>query len=165
MFTRRTLMIVVMVMMLSLSLSACKWSAERNPDGSWTITGSVTEAEAQKAIDEGLADPLIKNVRVDFQPGVLAVTADRTSPDGSRTDALRFKVMLSVVNGHLGAVISDVQASGTPVDPALVAVWNQRIADRLERAGERRERSTLESVSVTDSDLTMVWHAEGRKNQ
>ena len=164
MFSRRMMFMLVLVMGLSSILSACNWSATRNADGTWTVTANMDETDAQQAIDMALDDPLIKSVQVDFQAGIIAVTANRQSVDGSRTDVITFKVALSVVAGHLGAVVSDALTNGTPMDPAVVSVWNQRIANRLEKAGQRHPDSTLQTVTVTDSSLTMIWNAKNRRN-
>jgi hypothetical protein len=163
MFSRRMIVVLVLVMGLSSMLSACNWNATRNADGSWTVTANMDETDAQQAINMALDDPLIKSIQVDFQPGVIAVTADRQSVDGARTDVITFNVMLSVVDGHLGAVVSEAMTNGRPMEASVVSVWNQRIANRLENAGQRRPNSTLQSVTVTDSGLTMVWNAQGRK--
>jgi hypothetical protein len=160
MFSRRMIVVLVIVMGLSSLLSACNWNATRNADGSWTVTANMDETDAQQAINMALDDPLIKSVQVDFQPGVIAVTADRQSVDGKRTEVITFNVTLSVVDGHLGAVVSDAMTNGRPLE---ASVWNQRIANRLENAGQRRPNSTLQSVTVTASGLTMVWNAQGRK--
>ena len=162
MFTRRFMMLGLAVV-IGLTMSACNWNAQRNADGTWTVTATLTESDAQQAIDMALDDPLIKAVQVDFQTGYIAVSADRQSVDGSHTDRLTFRIDLSVVNAHLGLVISDVRLAGQPVDASLVSVWNQRIANRLERAGQRHPNNTLQSVTVTPDELTMVWHAQGRQ--
>jgi hypothetical protein len=163
-FSKRFVMLGLAVL-IGLTMSACNWNAQRNADGSWTVTATMTESDAQQAIDMALDDPLIKAVQVNFQNGYMAVSADRQSVDGSHTDKLTFRIDLSVVNGHLGLVVSDVRLAGQPVDSSLVSVWNQRIANRLERAGQRNPNSTLESVAVTPNDLTMVWHAQGRQGR
>lgn len=165
MLSKRLFLLPVIVMAASLLLGACDWSARRNDDGSWTVTGKVSQSEAQQTIDQALDDPLIKSLQADFQSGAIAVSADRQSVDGSRTQVLTFRAVLGVVNGHLGVTVTDAALDGVPVDAGLVAVWNERIATRLERAGRRDDGTTLESVSVTDDELTMVWHAEGRNNR
>lgn len=163
MFSRRMIVVLVVVMGLSLLLSACNWNATRNADGTWTVTANLDETDAQQAINMALDDPLIKSVQVDFQPGVIAVTADRQSVNGARMDVITFNVTLSVVDGHLGAVVSDAMTNGRPMEASAVSVWNQRIANRLENAGQRHPNSTLQSVTITDSGLTMIWNAQGRK--
>lgn len=164
MFTRRMLILAVLFSMLGLVLSACNWSATRNADGSWTVTANEDQNDAQQAINMALNDPLIKSVQVAFQPGYIAVTADRQSVDGQRTDVITFNVTLSVVSGHLGAVVSDAMTNGKPMDPAVVSVWNQRIANRLENSAQRHPNSTLQSVTVANGTLTLTWNVKGRRS-
>ena len=158
MFASHKIVMLALALLIGATMSACSFSLERNEDGTWTATGAISETETQQIIDDGLADPLISNVQLQFHDGYITVTADRSSVDGTRIDALSFRLDMMVVNGHLGVVISDVRLNGEPFDPGMVDVWNQRLANRLERAGQRNPNSTLQAVTITDNEVTMVWH-------
>lgn len=163
MFLTRRIVLLVMALFTTLSMAACTWTIERNEDGSWSVTGTITQAEVQDIIDDSLADPLISNLRTDFHPGYIDVTADRVNPDSGQVEPMSFRVTMFVVNDHLGVSVSDVVLAGQPINPTLVDTWNQRMATRLERAGQRNPNSKLLSVSITEDDLTMSWHVEGRR--
>jgi hypothetical protein len=164
MFSKRMISLVL-VAVIGATMSACSWNAERNADGSWTVTGRITETEMQGEITAALADPLIRDVQVDFEDGYILATAQRESLDGLRVEEMTFRVDLGIINGHLSIMISNVLLDGAPMEDAQVTVWNERLANRLENAGERHPNSTLESITLTQTDLTMVWRAEGRRGR
>ncbi|NDJ77071.1 MAG: hypothetical protein GYB65_12520 [Chloroflexi bacterium] len=167
MFTRK-LVLFLMVVVTGATLSACTWTFEKNEDGSWQVTGEIGQEETQEAIDDSLDDPLISNVQVDFKDGYIDVTADRLEPDTNVVEPLTFKLYVSVVDGHLGAEMADVTLAGEPFSPAYVDVWNERMANNLERNARRRPNSTLEEAYVTEDSLTLSWRvetAESRENQ
>ena len=160
MFSMQKSLMLVLVAVLGLTVSACSWQVNRNDDGTWTVTGTITQAELQGQLDAALADPLIHNVRAEFHDGYITASADRSNTAGTHTDALTLRIDLSVVNGHLGVVISNVQSNGDSIDPTLVSVWNQRLANRLETASKRSPDSTLQAVTITPAAVTMVWHRD-----
>ena len=149
----------------ALLLAACNVEARGNPRESMTVESRITEAELQEIIDESLADPLIRNLDVDMREGYVFVTAERERFDGSATDTMTFRLDLGVSDGHLTASISDAQLDGQPVDAERVALWNERIANRLEKAGQRRADSSLQSVSISSENVTMVWRVETARSR
>ena len=122
-----------------------------------TVTVEVSEAEIAKAIADGLADSELSALQVNLQDGYIDVRAEKEHPDGSGTDSLVFRLDLGVSDGHLTATISNALLNGAPIDEEQVAVWNERIAERLERAARRRPNSTLQAVTITADELTMSW--------
>lgn len=151
---------LLLLIVLSFTLSACGLKLERNPDGSLCLETNMTEQSLQTEIDRAIADPLITNFTTDLQNGFVSVRADRKRVDGEIVDTLTFRLDLGVQDGHLSAVISEVQINALPVQEARVAVWNETIATRLERAGKRNPDSTLQEVVVSQDDITMVWRIE-----
>lgn len=145
---------------LACVLSACGLQLDRNPDGSIRLETNMTEQSLQSEIARAIADPLITNFSIDLREGFISVSADRKRIDSDVTDTMTFRLDLGESDGHLTAVISDVQLDGFPVDEARVAVWNQTIATRLERAGKRNADSTLQEVITSNDTITMVWRIE-----
>jgi hypothetical protein len=157
------LWMLVVIIVLGLAMGACSGNFEQNPDGSWAVESQTDESSIQEAIDEAIVDPLIKNITVDLREGYIFVTADRERFDGSATDTMTFRLDLGVGEGHLTASVSDVKVNGEPVDEDRVELWNERIANRLERMARRFPNSTLESLSIGGDLLTTVWRVEPRK--
>jgi hypothetical protein len=147
----------VVLAIAGLLLGACTVQARGNPRESMIVESQVTEAELQEIINEALADPLIRSLTADMREGYVFVTAERERLDGSGTDTLTFRLDLGVGDGHLTASISDARLNGNPVDEPRVALWNERIANRLERVAGRFPNSTLESVTIGGDVTTMVW--------
>lgn len=143
----KVILSVVLLVPLILVLASC----------TATLTVEVSEAEIAKAIAEGLADSELSDLQVDLQDGYIDVRAEKEHPDGSGTDSLTFRLDLGVSDGHLTATISNAQLNGEPIDEEQVALWNERIAERLERAARRRPNSTLQAVTITADKLTMSW--------
>ncbi len=57
-----------------------------------------------------------------------------------------------------------VQIDGAPFDDARIDEWNQRIAERLSRAGQNNAKSTLQEVRISETDVTMVWRVETQRS-
>jgi len=144
----------------ALVLSACTLQIERNPDGSLQVESNIPAEILQAEIEAAISDPLIRDFTVDLHEGYVAVSAERARVSGDQTDTLTFRLDLGVSDGHLTATVSEVQLNGRPVEEARVAVWNERIANRLERAGRRNPDSALQAVTVTPDALKMVWCIE-----
>ncbi|MBK9210676.1 MAG: hypothetical protein IPL71_21295 [Anaerolineales bacterium] len=120
---------------------------------------TITQQELQEAISAAIADPLVQDLQVTLQSGYVSVIGTRQRlNDASKTDALSFRLDLSVSNGQLIASVSDAQIDNTPLDQARVDNWNQTIANRLSKIGQRNENSTLQSISVTPEIVTMTWN-------
>ncbi len=155
---RKTL--VALLVGVALIASACSIDVEANPDGSLTVTSNVTQEKLQAALNTMIKDPNVESLDVDFRDGYIAVEGIGTDPNtGDRTET-SFTAVLSVVDGHLDAEISDALFNGYPIPDPIVESWNRSLARNLEREGRKDPDSTLTEVTVTDSDITMVWHVE-----
>lgn len=149
---------VLLITFLFLT-SACKANISRNNDGSFTVETTVTQQELQEAISAAIADPLVQDLQVTLQSGYVSVIGTRQRlNEAGKTDALSFRLDLSISNGQLIASVSDAQIDNTPLDQARVDNWNQTIANRLSKIGQRNENSTLQSISVTPEIVTMTWN-------
>lgn len=145
---------------VALIASACSIDVEANPDGSLTLTSNVTEQRLQTAINTSIDDPAVESLEVDFRDGYVRI--DGTGPDAQtgRVNETSFDARLSVVDGHLDVDISDAIWNDQPVAQWIVEIWNESLARNLEREGRKNPDATLTEVTVTDTDITMVWHVE-----
>ena len=157
---RIILIITTVVVAMSLALTACDINIDRNDDGSLTIKSHMTEEALQAQIDLAIADPLIKDFTVEFYSDYAMVSAVRKRVVSDVTDDMSFRLDLGAEDGHLTAEISDAKVNDFPFDSNVVAVWNERLAIKLERDAKRNPNSSLEQVLMDPDGVTMVWRVE-----
>ena len=151
---------IIFVLFVSLSFltAACKANISRNSDGSYNIETTITQQELQEVITASIADPLVKEVTVSLQSGYALVSGTRQRlNDPATTDTLTFRLDLGVSNGQLTSSISNAQIDGIAIEQNRVDLWNQTIANRLTRLGQKNPNSTLQSVAVTPQSVSMSW--------
>ena len=154
-FVKRTFILLSAFILL---LSACRANISRNNDGSLTVETSITQQELQSVITSSIADPLVKNVTVSLQSGDVNVSAERQRlNDASKIDNLSFRLDLGVNNGQLSSTISNALLDGKPIEQAHVDNWNQTIANRLAKVGQKNPNAKLQSVSITTGGVSMTW--------
>jgi len=158
-------LVTVCGLVMVLAISACSARVERNPDGSLAVESSMTEADLQTEIEAAIADSLVHDFSVDLHDGYIAVSAQRDRVSGSGTDTLSFRLDLGVSEGHLSATVSDAQLNGRAFEQARIDNWNERIANHLERAAQRRPNSTLQTVTIGGDSVTLVWRVETARSQ
>jgi hypothetical protein len=163
--TWKTITIIILSTLAGLLLSACQATITRNEDGSLRVETSMTEAGLQSEIQAALSDPLIQTVTVDLQPGYILVSGVRKRLNSDQTDTLTFRLDLGVSEGYLTATVSNALIDGVPVEEERVALWNERIANRLEKAGQRHVNSTLQSVTISSDNVSMVWRVETARSR
>ncbi len=149
-----------LVLGLSGFMAACSVQIDRNTDGSLAVETYMTGADLQAEIDSALADPLIQELSVDLHSGYATVQVVRDRIANNASDEMTFRLDLGASGGHLTVEISETEINGFPLNPDWAAVWNERIALRLERAARRNPNSSLEQVVTDPSGLTMVWRVE-----
>jgi hypothetical protein len=154
------LVTLALLIVAALSVTACSIDLERNPDGSLSVESAMSAESLQSEIAAGIDDPLVKEFEVDMHDGYMAVSAARQLPNSDHVDELTFHLDLWVNDGHLAATIRDARLNNQPIDAERVATWNERIAERLERAGRRNANSTLQQVTITPDALRMTWRVE-----
>lgn len=150
----------IFIVVLGLVAGACSVDVERNADGSLQVETVITEESLQQEITAAIDDPLVREFSVEMKDGYALVDAVGDKAVGEGTNEVSFRLELSVVDGHLGADISDAVFNGFPVPAEIVAVWNDKLARDLERAGRRNPDNTLVGVRLTETELTMEWHVE-----
>ena len=154
--SKRIAAILVVLMFL---LSACRANISRNADGSTTVETTISQQELQDAISAAIADPLVKNITASLQTGYVTVSGERQRlNDDSKTDILSFRLDLSVSNGQLVSSVSNAQLDGKPLEQSRVDNWNQTIANRLSKLGQKNPNSTLQSIAITPAQVTMTWN-------
>ena len=152
---------------LMLGLAACNRadvSLERNANGGATITVTVSESEINTVIADALAvnNPLLRDPKVDLQPGKIVVTGEHDQRDGSGRVSGSLTLTLSVQNGALMAAVTDAQIEGIDLSDARIAELNSRLAERLTtRAGKENRVVKMTSVTVTDNDIQFVFETGG----
>jgi hypothetical protein len=152
--------LLVLLTTLAFLLSACNRNITRNGNGSADVETIVTQQELQTAINEGIADPLIKEISVSLQSGYILVSGTRERlNDSSKTDTLSFRLDLGVSNGQLTSTVSNAQFDGFTVEQKRIDNWNTTIANRITRLANQTPNTTLKSVTVTPAAVTMTWNA------
>ncbi len=163
---KKTMYAITFVLLaLSLVLTACDIKIDRNDDGSLNIRSHMTEEALQTQINLAIADPLIKDFSVEFHSGYAMVSAVRKRAVSEVTDDMSFRLDLGAEDGHLTAEISNAEVNDFPFDPDIVAVWNERLAIKLEKDAKRNPNSSLEQVLMDTDGVTMVWRVETAQSQ
>ena len=157
---RTPLWILFALTLLCAPLSACEARIARNEDGTYTLETVIPEEDMQAAIKASLADPLVQELNVDLRPGYALVSGTRKRLNSDQTDTLSFRLDLGASGGLMTATISDALLDGVPIEGERVALWNERIANRLSNTGGRN--SSLQAVVITDDAVTLTWIIEGR---
>lgn len=157
---KKSVVIFSLVLMMVLWTTACNVNIDRNADGSLNVEANLTEETIQSELKAAIADPLIEGFSADLRDGYILVSAQRRRLSGDKTDSLSFRLDLGVNDGRLTAAISEAQINGIPIEEERLKLWNERIANRLARAGQRNPNSTLQTVWVTEDSVTMAWRVE-----
>lgn len=156
----KNVMHLMLLIVLGVMLSACGVDINRNDDGSLTVEATMLEDDLQREIRAAIADPLIQELAVEFQDGYVDVIGERKRLKSEEIDTIRFRLNLGVGDGHLTAIISEARLNNTSIDGERVGLWNERIANRLARSGNRNPNSKLQTVVVGNDSVTMVWRVE-----
>ena len=159
------IMMLGLLMVMGLAVSACSVEIERNADGSLAVESSMTGDALQDELEAAIADPLVREFTADLHDGYILVSAERERVMSDETDRMTFRLDLGVSDGHLTATISAAQLNDTPIEEERVAVWNERIATKLGRSGQRNPNSTLQAVTVSEDGVTMVWRVETARSR
>jgi len=154
-----TKVLIILMALLLLLTSACKANISRNKDGSLTVETTISQQELQDAITAAIADPLVKNITVSLQTGYISVSGERQRlNDAGKMDTLSFRLDLTASNGQLTSSISNAQLDGKPLEQSRIDNWNQTLANRLSKIGQKNPNSTIQSVSITSQAVTMTWN-------
>lgn len=158
--------ILLLVCVPMLALAACNRenvSVERNSEGGADVSVVLTEAEVNTVIAEALAahdNPLLRNPQVNLQNDSIYVTGEHDRRDGNGTVSGNLRITVSVQDGAILAQVSEVSIEGVDVNDQRVAALNAQLQQGLLRRANRTASVTAQSVTITDSDMTLVFHAE-----
>jgi len=164
----RKLLLPLLIGALALLLSACSVDIARNSDGSLTAAATMGLADLESELEGAFSyhNTQVRNVDVSAQGGALAVTMERERAAQPGTfDTLSYLMTPGIEDGGLVITLSDVLVNGQPADPEKVSEWQERITERLAGRRENRPNATLQSVSVTEDGLEMVYRIEARRSQ
>ena len=154
----RFFLLASILVLISLSLSACQFNVSRNDDGSLDVETSISAQQLQTEITAAIADPLVQDLTASLQPGYILVSGERQRlNDSSKTDTLTFRLDLGVNDGQLTATVSDAKLDGKAIEQDRVDHWNQTIATRLQKLGQRRSNTTLQAVTINTDAVHMSW--------
>jgi hypothetical protein len=147
------------ISLIALLITACKANISRNNDGSLDVETTISQQQLQEVVTASISDPLIKDMTVSLQSGYVLVSGTRTRlNDSSKTDTLSFRLDLAASNGQLTSSISNAQLDGIAIEQDRVDLWNEKIANRLARLGQKNRNSTLTSIIITPQAVTMIWN-------
>jgi hypothetical protein len=153
----KNIRIFAILPVITILLAGCAFSVTRTGKGTFQVESSLTGAQIQTAIQNSLADPSVQSLTASLQDGYILVSGQHKRTNGTGTDNLTFRLDLGVSDGHLAAVVSNVQVDNFTAGPEVLQSWNQKLTDGLTRIGQRSAHSTLQSVSVTSQAVTFVW--------
>ncbi len=155
------------MILAALTLAACNRGTvgvQGNGDGTATVTVTATEAEVNDAIVDALnvSSPLLRNPSVDLQPGQIVINGEHERRDGGGRVSGSVTMTLSVQDGALLAQVVSANIEGLDMSDARITDFNQRMTERMTgRAGRDNRVVTMQSVTITDSDVQIVFIAGG----
>ncbi len=149
---------------LGLFAGACQLDVERNTDGSLQIEAVISEDDIAAEIAHGMAADE-GNVTVDLRNGYALITAEGPTEEDPLLDEASFRMELFVVDGHLGAEVSDAKWNDIDIPQAMVEVWNEELARELEEGAKEDPDSTLVSVEIKNKELRFEFRHETEQSK
>ena len=149
---------------LGLFAGACQLDVERNTDGSLQIEAVITEADIANEIARGMQAEE-SGVTVDLRNGYALIEAVGPTADNPLTESFSFRMELFVVDGHLGAEVSDARWNDIEIPQAMVEVWNEELAEELEAGAKEDPDSTLVAVQIKNKELRFEFRHETEQSQ
>jgi hypothetical protein len=155
---------VLMFCVLVLGLAACNRSnvsdVQRDPNGGVDATVSLTEQEVNDTVVEALSrqgNPLLRNPKIDLQPGQLVIKGEHERRDGKGTVSGSVTVTITVQNGSLLAQVTKADIEGYDASDPRIAEFNQKLTDAFNRRANRENKQlTFTAVTITDTNLTFT---------
>ncbi len=149
---------------LGLFAGACQLDVERNTDGSLQIEAVITEADIATEIALGMQAE-DGNVTVDLRNGYALIEAVGPTEEDPLLETFSFRMELFVVDGHLGAEVSDAKWNGIEIPQAMVEVWNEELARDLEEGAKEDPDSTLVAVEIKNKELRFEFRHETEQSK
>jgi hypothetical protein len=162
--TRALLCLVLAMAVLVGCRRGTLTDVQRDPNGGVDATFRMTEAEANDAISEALANsgnPLLRNPKVDLQPGQIVVNGERDTVNSGGRVSGSLTLTLTAQNGALLAQVTKADIDGVPLTDQRIQQFNQRLQDGFNRRANRDNKQiTFQSVMITDSDIQITFNAK-----
>ncbi|MFQ3647292.1 MAG: hypothetical protein SNJ80_10215 [Anaerolinea sp.] len=148
--------------LLGLWLAGCTLGGvdvQGNPEGGLDITVRLTENEVNALIMGVLANnpsiPL-RNVTADLQPGRIVLNGTYNRPTGGTANG-RIVLSVSVVDGVIRPVITEVDIEGFSANDATLRQFNDQLGQALGARGTQANRNARITVlAITDTTLTFT---------
>lgn len=158
---------LILGLLCVVGLAACNrgevTDVQRDPAGGVDVTAQLTETDISDAIADALAiqNPLLRDPKVDLQPGQIVITGSHDKRDGSGRVDGSMTVTLSVQDGAILPQVTAIDIEGIKPSDEQVTTINQRIAERVTRRADKEGRQiTVKSVSVTDTLVEVVFNVK-----
>jgi hypothetical protein len=156
---------LILGLLCMMGLAACNRGevidVQRDPSGGVDITAQLTETDISDAIADALAieNPLLRDPKVDLQPGQIVITGSHDKRDGSGTVNGTMTITLSIDNGAILPQVTQIDIEGIKPSDEAVTTINQRIAERVTKRADKEGRQiTVKSVDVTDTAVVVVFN-------
>jgi hypothetical protein len=156
---------LILALLCLVGLAACNrgevTDVQRDPSGGVDITAQLSETDISDAIADALAieNPLLRDPKVDLQPGQIVITGSHDKRDGSGRVDGTMTITLSVDNGAILPQVTQIDIEGIKPSDAQVATINERIAERVAKRADKEGRQiTVKSVDVTDTTVVVVFN-------
>jgi hypothetical protein len=149
-----------------LLLVACRRgdiSVELNSSGGVDVSVVLTEADVSAVIADALAaggNPLLRDPQVDLQNGAIFVIGEHDRRDGGGRVSGSFRVTVSVQDGAIFPQLTEVNIEGIDASDERIAQLNAQLAVGLLRRANRTDAISVQSLTITDNDLTMVFNVQ-----
>ena len=158
---------LILALLCTVGLAACNrgevTDVQRDPSGGVDITAQLTETDISDAIADALAieNPLLRDPKVDLQPGQIVITGSHDKRDGSGRVSGTMTITLSVDNGAILPQVTQIDIEGIKPSDEAVTTINQRIAERVTKRADKQGRQiTVKSVDVTDTAVVVVFNVK-----
>lgn len=145
-----------------LFVSACGGlNVKQDAAGNLVLNVSLNEDQVSGAIQNALVNVNVNGVTLltqltglDLQPGKIVVKGNHTAQDG-QVYAGSFEIAVAAVGGRIQAQLQNVNIVGTTISNDLINQVNAQIAAGLSAVSTNQPNVTFNSVTITDSTLTV----------
>lgn len=156
--------VFMLLSLLIVVLVACNRGnvsdVQRDPNGGVDATVTLTEQEVNDAVVEALSkqgNPLLRNPKIDLQPGQLVINGEHERRDGKGTVSGSVTVTITVQNGSLLPQITKADVEGWDANDSRIAEFNQKLTDAFNRRANRDNKQiTFTAITITDTNLTFT---------
>ena len=166
------LRITMLLLVLALLLVACnreQTNVEIDPTAGVNITTTLSEAQVNTIISNIVAqsqDPLLREISVDLQSGVIQVNGVRDRENGDGVVNGSFTVIASVINGAILMEVTSVSIDGFDMNDARLTQLNQQLANAFTAQVNQNNRLiTVRSLVISNDGFTITINARGENSE